>query len=405
MSHLIESYSLQTGARIGKPSIIKNFFPTPEKYITIHNSSGMGAKNYDYFQEVVDEILPELEKNNIKIVQIGTADNPPLQGCIHIHGQTTYHQTAYVIDNSMLHIGNDSFPVHLASASDIPIVALYSITLPEIAGPFFNHKSKNKVFCFTPEYGDNKPSFNPNESPKTVNTINIEKIVNAIFSILGIENKNNLETIFIGESFKKNHVEFVPDGVINYNIFNNVPIVMRIDLLDNDFDENIIFANLKNGKFFIHACESKKIENIDAIKILKNNIAEYIIDVTKEVIDKKYINKIVNVGIKPIILYRGDDTEYFNEIKMNLIDLNLKFLYKKTNDKEIDKILKKIDNCENLWIKSSKNVLANGKIFLTEEHMNKNLPAESKKQIVPKSLDIKALLKEKDNLFIFKYNN
>jgi hypothetical protein len=56
MSHLLETYSLQTGAKISKPFIIKNFYPVPEKYITIHNSSGMGAKNYDYFQDVIDEI-------------------------------------------------------------------------------------------------------------------------------------------------------------------------------------------------------------------------------------------------------------------------------------------------------------------------------------------------------------
>ena len=70
--HLLETYALSTGSKIGKPFIVKKFFPVKyEKYITIQNSSGMPAKCYDYFQQVVDFLLPVLNKENIGIVQIG----------------------------------------------------------------------------------------------------------------------------------------------------------------------------------------------------------------------------------------------------------------------------------------------------------------------------------------------
>jgi hypothetical protein len=405
MSHLLEAYSLQTGSKIGKPFIVKNFFPTPERYITIHNSSGMGAKNYDYFQEVIEEILPELSKANISLIQIGTQEDQPLNGCIHFQGKTSYHQTAYILENSMLHIGNDSFPVHLASASNTPIVALYSITTPEIAGPVFN-KDHNLVKCLTPNYNGKKPSFNPNESPKTVNSIKVEEVIKNIYDILSIDPSKLIETILIGDNFKKQHVEFIPNGILNPEKFKNVPVAMRIDLLAEGqaLNENIIFSNLNLRKFYIHVCESKKIENIELLRSFRSNIAEYIIDVTNEKISKDYIKNIVEAGIKPIIFYKGIDNEYLNEIKIDLIDYNLRILNTKINNDEIDDILNRIKNLENLWIKTSCPIISDSKIFLSEEHYKNNISSEDPKQKIDKKINLKNLLLKKDNIFLFTYN-
>jgi ADP-heptose:LPS heptosyltransferase len=165
--HLLETYALSTGSRIGKPFILKKFFPVKfDKYITVQNSSGMPSKCYDYFQEVIDFLLPILNKYNIGIVQIGGKEDQPLQNVELLQGATNINQTAHIISNAILHLGNDSFAIHMASAFGIKNVGLYSITLPEIAGAYFNKEYSISL------YPDNeKPSFNPNESPKRINKI------------------------------------------------------------------------------------------------------------------------------------------------------------------------------------------------------------------------------------------
>lgn len=403
MSHLLEAYSLQTGAKIGKPFIVKNFFPTPEKYITIHNSSGMGAKNYDYFQEVVDEIITELNKLNIQIIQIGTPEDNALNGCIHLHGKTNYHQTAYILENSMLHIGNDSFPVHLASHSNIPIVALYSITTPEIAGPIFNDKKEN-VHCLTPDYKDKKPSFNPNESPKTVNTIKIEQVVECIYNTLSIKPDKKINSIHIGENFKRQHIEFIPNGVLNPEKFKNVPVAMRIDLLNEEVNENIVFSNLNFRKFYVHVCQSKKIENTELLRNFIPNIAEYIVDVSKEKIEKEYVKKLVEIGIKPIIFYKGNDVNYLNDIKIDLIDYNLRIINSKIDIEKIEEALSLLSKTDDIWIKTSSPIVSNSKIYLSEEHYKNDLPSEDAKQKIDKKINLKKLLEKKDNIFLFTYS-
>jgi hypothetical protein len=68
MAKLIEAYSRNTGLEIGKPFLMEKFYPLDaEKYITIQTGSGMAAKNYDFWQEVVVQIKPILEANKIKI--------------------------------------------------------------------------------------------------------------------------------------------------------------------------------------------------------------------------------------------------------------------------------------------------------------------------------------------------
>ena len=49
-----------------KPILPNQYFPVPaDKYITIQNSSGMGAKNYGLWADVINLIKPYLDKINI----------------------------------------------------------------------------------------------------------------------------------------------------------------------------------------------------------------------------------------------------------------------------------------------------------------------------------------------------
>ena len=64
--HLLEQYALSCGVKIDRPFVQCNYFPVPfDDYIIIHPSSGMSAKNYDHYSEVVGLILPYLNKAGI----------------------------------------------------------------------------------------------------------------------------------------------------------------------------------------------------------------------------------------------------------------------------------------------------------------------------------------------------
>ena len=91
--HLLEQYALSCGVKIDKPFVEVNYFPLPFKdYIIIHPSSGMEAKNYDHYVDVVELIYPVLKQNSIEIVQIGGEKDPFLPHCYALNGKTTLSQ-------------------------------------------------------------------------------------------------------------------------------------------------------------------------------------------------------------------------------------------------------------------------------------------------------------------------
>ena len=152
MPSLLKTYSLNSGFKIRKCKPLESFYPIPDKYITIQTSSGMSSKNYDYWLDVLKYIKKDLEDAGYKIVHIGTegANIPFAESLI---GKTSLHQTNYVLRNSSLHIGNDSFAVHLAGLHETPIVSLYGPTSPENHGPYF--KSKNTHLISSHRNGKN----------------------------------------------------------------------------------------------------------------------------------------------------------------------------------------------------------------------------------------------------------
>jgi hypothetical protein len=313
--HLIEKYALSTGSRIGKPFIVKKFFPVPfDKYITIQNSSGMPAKCYDYFQEVINFLLPILEKHGIGVVQIGGKEDMAINGCHHTQGVTNINQTAYVLSNSSLHLGNDSFAIHMCSAFQVPIVGLYSITLPDIAGPYFN---KNYSTCLYPD--NEKPSFNPNEQPKRINNIKIEDVVNACLKKLSIDIESiNLKTFHIGSRYKEIIVESIPNQVISTDFFTGAVLNLRCDFIDN-IDINIVYNNIAIRKCSII---TDKPFDLSFVPHVKDNLELLIYDITKS-LDMDFIKNLHSLNIKYVCVFNKTDenqNDIINNYKLDLID-------------------------------------------------------------------------------------
>ena len=86
-------------------------------------------------------MYPYLKEKDIDVVQIGSKDEQMVEHCIHHQGQTTIKQAAYIIENSLLHLGTDSFSTHVASGFNKKIISLYSTLYKECCGPYWGDEN------------------------------------------------------------------------------------------------------------------------------------------------------------------------------------------------------------------------------------------------------------------------
>jgi len=199
--HLLEQYALSSGLKIGKPFMYEHFFPLPDnKYITLQKEAKFPSRQYKYWQQVVDLLTPILAKNNISIVQIGSSADISLTNVIATSGKTSLAQSHYIIRNSELHLGIDSFGVHVASGLGKKIVGIYSNMSPKNSGPYWS--SPNDCILIESPKKNMKPSYAIiEEKHKTINEIKPEKIANSVLLLLKIEEKVKINTLFIGDNF------------------------------------------------------------------------------------------------------------------------------------------------------------------------------------------------------------
>jgi len=364
--HLVETYSLSTGSKIKKPFIHKKFFPLPfDKYITIQNSSGMQGKCYDYFQEVVYFIYEDLEKAGYKIIQIGAKEDKALNNVFHLQGQTNINQTAFILENSKLHIGNDSFAIHMCSAFDVPLIGLYSVSSPEIAGPFW--KNKNQI-CLIPKNWN--PSFNPNESPKRVNEIKIESIIESVKTLLNINLSQNIHTIFIGERYGHILLEAIPSIILPNTVFPEVPLNIRFDYIDK-IEEKDYICTLNNLNTRKCAIITDKPLEIEKLFQLKDKIINLFYDITFNDIDFSFVNKIKSLGMKVDFIFnksKNKNESALDSKKLELIDYQEIINIVENTEKPTEEIK------ESKFYKSKKILFANNNMYLSKAAYLDNKP-------------------------------
>jgi len=385
MPSLLKTYSLNSGFKIRKCKPLESFYPVPEKYITIQTSSGMSSKNYDYWLDVLKYIKEDLENAGYKILHIGTEGiNIPFAESL--IGKTNLHQTSFILRNSSLHIGNDSFAVHLAGLHETPIVSLYGPTSPENHGPYF--KSKNTHLISSHRNGKN-PSFSSQESEKTINMIKVEDVVNKIYEALKIDKKSDEETIFVGKFYPKQTIEIVPNLDVDANLLNGIEPIIRCDYECND---NVLFNLLK--KFKCSIVTSKESE-IRLYKICRNNISNINFKVSLDT-DKEYVKELLNIGLDCKLW--SDDVENINDIRFMFLDIAQVHL-RQIEDVKIEGL-----DSKSFYI-SNKFILSGGKVFTSKQGMllGKNINSLQENCIKFEKLDDDFI--EEINFFrIFKKN-
>ena len=388
--HLAENYALTAGAKISQPFIEPAFYPVPaEKYITFHNGSGMLSKNYEYFNNVFDLINPFLSKNNIKVVQIGSGKEPKIKGCIDLIDKTSIRQCAFVLKNSMLHIGNDSFSAHISAFFETPIVCLYGPVLVDTCRPYWGDKSKQVLM--SPDYSTRKPSFTSNEVEKRINEIFPNEVAGKCLDLLNIEHSfDSHKPIHLGPSFNTKVIDIIPDFKPNNNIViqKNSLLNLRLDYTDNP---NWIKYWLSRYKCSI--ISDKKL-NLSILSEFKSNISKILLTVNTNT-SIEYIQSILSTGIKLKLFANPSDD--LSKIRLNLFPNNV------FPEDYLDK--KDLDNpsilCDNTcYYESSISLIKDNKIYPCKAALDAGIEKQDKQLI----LDNETFYQEIDYFKIYKYD-
>lgn len=309
--HLGNCYGRALGVRMGKPVLQSHFYPLPfDKYITIHTSNKVPAKNYSYWCDVVSILKPELEKKGFKIIQVGTEADQKIEGVDTFLNDTSFQQTFYILENSKLHVGIDSCPVHIASAYNIPTVSIYSHTYASTCSPLWN---KNKIIIES-DRGGNRPSFSLVEDPKTIDFIKPEEIAEACFKLLKIKDFASQKTIYVGPDYLSKTIDVILGEHILFHKVSDAKIRVRADLY---LCEKCLAVMLEHG--------------MNSVSILTNKpISKKILERFKEKIEK--------------IVYSSDD---FNELFLSFLkNSKIPFELVCTNDEKLSEQRNKFFNFE-----------------------------------------------------------
>ncbi|WP_396275003.1 glycosyltransferase family 9 protein [Hyphomonas sp.] len=368
--HILEQYALNCGLKIGKPFIHEKYFPLPlEKYITFNPFGKFNSRKYSYWQDVIDLLSPILSKENIGIVQIGGKDEIAYNNCLPLMGQTNFNQTAYIINNSLLHFGVDSFPIHMASYFDKKIVALYCNMYAQQSKPYWS--SPQNIKLIQANLNGKKPSYAAEENPKTINNIKPEEIVYSILELLNIKNNISQETIFIGDKYGSLLLESIPSVILPPNLFPNVVLNIRYDYI-NEIKEDDYICTLNNLNIRNCCIITDKPIDINRFAQIKDKISNIFYDISSNKIDVNFINSVKFLGIKIDFIFKKSN-------ESNDIDLNNKKLELIEYPEQIN-IIENSNNIEMIkdstFYKSKKLLFASNNVYLSKAAYIENKPVQ-----------------------------
>lgn len=184
-----------------------------------------------------------LNTQGVQIVQLGGKDDPAIKGCIHLQGKTSFHQSCYILKNSLLHLGNDSWTAHRAGEINIPLVALYASTSAANHGPYRYNEAKTSLIE-SHRWG-RQPTFAAQELQPTIAVIPPELVANEVLRILGIAHAFTHQTRFQGLLSKQLSIDLVPNNVPDPTFLPELPFNVRMDW---HHDESILNQILATGR-------------------------------------------------------------------------------------------------------------------------------------------------------------
>lgn len=386
MSHLIEEYAKNLGVKIGLPIFLTHYMPiVDDKYITVHVDNKIDSKFYEFFPEVIELLKNLLQPLGYKIYQIGGGDDPQLPFVDKSFLGFTRKQTSFIVKNSSLHFGIDSFPVHQASVFDVPIVVLYSHIYPSHANPYWSTSSKVRIL--EADRGGRKPSYTYHEKPKSINTIKPEEVVKSVCELLNIPYTKSINTKFIGEQYSQAVIEIIPNFYGFAEELKNRLINIRMDYFHN---ENNLLAWCSN--YSCHIITDKQI-SIKVLSECKNNIKKITFQIqnTKD-FPKEYLEAVKNLGLD--ISCSTKNKEELAEIRNFYFDFRVE-LDEPPNQDSVNQL----SQISNLKFLTKKDIFSNGKRYASKAHV------DSDKVFVDRASDViynESFWTDLDHYFIYE---
>ena len=346
MSHLIEEYAKSCGVFIGEPIIKEHYYPIMhEKYITIHSDAKDQARSYDHWDIVTQLLKKPLSEKNIKIIQIGGKDAKSLNFIDQKITGCTYKNTFYIIKKSLLHLGINSLPVHVASHYKKKIVNIFGNLYPECAHPYWSEKSD--VINLHPDFSKIKPSFSINEKEKRINEIKPEDIVNSVLKLLDLDENVNFKSIYFGPDYNKKFFEIVPN---NSKTVSDERVNIR---MDKHYDLKQMLFITKHNK-----CEITTKKPIPKEYIFKKNIIS--INYISSNFDNSFIKEVKKMGIKISLLC--DNEKKLKKERLRFFHENIFSYQNKDLTSNVSKIIETID-WDKLKVFSCRKILHKDKIY------------------------------------------
>ena len=384
--HLLDRYALSCGVKIDTPFILEHYYPiTLDKYIAFQTSGKGNSRQYDYWPKVfsfIKEYAPEY-----KIVHVGIPSDQSVSGVdLDLRGRTNIKQLAYVIKNSSLYLGVDSFSAHLAGHYDKKIVALYSYCYAQNCAPVWG-SDQNKCLIEVDWVKHGKPSFSLKEDKKKINTIMPEIIAKAALDKLGIPNDlDKVQTLHIGKSYHTPVIELIPDGGPLPALIKNKICNIRMDLF---FNEKILYplASICN----LNIITDQEV-SIDILNKIKSKVSALTI-LASDKISIKYLEEAKTLGVK-LILIANDNAEW-GRLSEKFFDFEL--------DKEDVFGKKDIENSDQIneqcSFSSEKILISDGKVYASKLLWKNDQPKADK---YSKVVDHPDFWEEAEHFYIFK---
>jgi len=375
--HILESYALQNDLKIDKPFIYEKFFPLAiDKFITIDTSNlGTPALTYDHWQLVVDLIHTKLEERKIKIIQLGKKEDPPLQHCYMAIGQCNFNQKCYVIKKSLAHVSPNNESMHIASAFNKKCVALFSNnSFPSQFTPYWSEKERVEIL--SPD-GTQKPSFNPQEAPKSINKIRPEDVAQKILTSVGAFSfVPEFKTLRIGGVFGKKRVESTLTHLLDPTKLSVSSLIVRMDL---NFNEEALKAQLDASPCSVITNQPFSAEILDQYSKKIVELVYYIED--DDMAGVNFIEKVTEKSINCLLRSRAVGDE-LSDHKLAYFDQGLVHQISRKNQEDFEELKGK----KNLYYQSNHFIIHNNSFYtssaslLADEFFNMSVEDPAKRQ-------------------------
>jgi len=354
--HILESYALQNDLKIDRPFIHEKFFPLAvDKFITIDTSNlKTPALTYKHWQLVVDLIHAKLEEQGIKIIQLGDKGDTPIKHCYMAIGQCNFNQKCYVINKSLVHVCPNNESMHVASAFNKKCVALFSNNcFPSQFAPYWSEKGRTETL--SPEIKQ-KPSFDPNEKPNSINSIKPEKIAQKILNLAGIFTfVPSFETLRIGDSFYKKRMESTLTHLLDPAKLSVSSLIVRMDL---NFNEEALKAQLDASPCSVITNQPFSTELLDQYSKKIIELVYYIED--DDVAGVDFIEKVAGKSIDCLLRSRSAGEE-LSDHKLAYFDQGLVHQVSQKNKEDFEELKGK----KKLYYKSNRFIVHKDSFYIS----------------------------------------